>query len=243
MALKLESSMTDLMTSLAVVFIMLMLALAQNNAKGSISNIEKISEKLKEEKLECVIKKEEDPLACTIELTEDKLKFLSGSDFCDNNCETFLKQTFAEEIMEILLRNSDFKKNIQGIYIEGFTDDVGDDITNLNLSQNRSLSIGRHIVKYYTDNKKYKRNETSDDDLETLLKWLYLNGRGEQDLKYYPLITDNISWDSLSVKSNLIENNPASIYINHDASRRVEITIRVKSSEQRKAIESKVKRA
>jgi flagellar motor protein MotB len=225
MALKLESSMTDLMTSLAVVFIMLMLALAQNNAKGSISNIEKISEKLKEEKLECVIKKEEDPLACTIELTEDKLKFLSGSDFCDNNCETFLKQTFAEEIMEILLRNSDFKKNIQGIYIEGFTDDVGDDITNLNLSQNRSLSIGRYIVEYYTD----KKNNKSDDDLKTLLKWLYLNGRGEQNKKCR---TNNSSDE---------ESQSACIDIDRDASRRVEITIRVKSSEQRKAIESKVK--
>lgn len=239
MALKLESSMTDLMTSLAVVFIMLMLALAQNNAKGSITNIEKISEKLKEKELKCVINKEEDPLACTIELTEDKLKFPSGSYFCGKECATFLKDKFAEQIMEILFRNPDFKKNIQGVYIEGFTDDVGDDIANLNLSQDRSLSIGKHIVKYYTD----KKNNKSDDELKTLLKWLYLNGRGEQDLKYYPLITSNIGWDSLSVKANLIENNPAFIYINHDASRRVEITIRVKSSEQRKAIESKVKRA
>lgn len=227
MALKLESSMTDLMTSLAVVFIMLMLALAQNNAKGSITNIKKISEKLKEKKLECVINKEEDPLACTIELTEDKLKFLSGSYFCDNKCESFLKETFAKQIMEILLRDPDFKKNIQGVYIEGFTDDVGDDITNLNLSQNRSLSIGRYIVEYYTD----KKNNKSDDDLKTLLKWLYLNGRGEQNKKCR---TNNSSDE---------ESQSACIDIDRDASRRVEITIRVKSSEQRKAIESKVKRA
>ena len=227
MALKLESSMTDLMTSLAVVFIMLMLALAQNNAKGSITNIKKISKKLEEKKLECVINKEEDPLACTIELTEDKLKFLSGSYFCDNKCESFLEETFAKQIMEILLRDPDFKKNIQGVYIEGFTDDVGDDITNLNLSQNRSLSIGRYIVEYYTD----KKNNKSDDDLKTLLKWLYLNGRGEQNKKCR---TNNSSDE---------ESQSACIDIDRDASRRVEITIRVKSSEQRKAIESKVKRA
>jgi outer membrane protein OmpA-like peptidoglycan-associated protein len=224
MALKLESSMTDLMTSLAVVFIMLMLALAQNNAKGSITNIKKISEKLKEKKLECVINKEEDPLACTIELTEDKLKFLSGSDFCDNKCETFLKETFAEEIMNILLNSSEFKKNIQGVYIEGFTDDIGDDIANLNLSQNRSLSIGRYIVEYY-------KNQKSPDEYETLLKWLYLNGRGEQNKKCLPKTNNSCDEESQSAS------------IDRDASRRVEITIRVKSSEQRKAIESKVKRA
>ncbi|MFM7457883.1 MAG: OmpA family protein [bacterium] len=227
MALKLESSMTDLMTSLAVVFIMLMLALAQNNAKGSITNIKKISDKLKEKKLECVINKEEDPLACTIELTEDKLKFPSGSYFCDKKCETFLKDTFAEEIMEILLRNPDFKKNIQGVYIEGFTDDVGDDIANLNLSQDRSLSIGRSIVEYYTN----KKNNKSEDDLKTLLKWLYLNGRGEQNKKCLPQTNNSCDEESQSAD------------IDRDASRRVEITIRVKSSEQRKAIKSKVKRA
>jgi outer membrane protein OmpA-like peptidoglycan-associated protein len=225
MALKLESSMTDLMTSLAVVFIMLMLALAQNNAKGSITNIKKISEsinkELKKDNLECVIKKE-DPLACTIELKEDKLKFLSGSYFCDNKCETFLKQTFAEEIMNILLNSSEFKKNIQGVYIEGFTDDVGDDIANLNLSQNRSLSIGRYIVEYY-------KNQKSPDEYETLLKWLYLNGRGEQNKKCLPKTNNSCDEESQSA------------FIDRDASRRVEITIRVKSSEQRKAIESKVK--
>lgn len=212
MALKLESSMTDLMTSLAVVFIMLMLALTQNNARGSITKIEEISKKinkeLKSDDLSCVTKKDEDPLACTIEVKEDKLKFFTASYTCDDVCEKFLKETFVEQIMKILTEKK-FKEYIQGVYIEGFTDDIGDDITNLNLSQNRSLSIGRCIVDYY------KKSKT-EEEYQTLLKWLYLNGRGEQDLKY----------DSKKQE------------INRDASRRVEITIRVKSNEQRAAINS-----
>jgi outer membrane protein OmpA-like peptidoglycan-associated protein len=126
--------------------------------------------------------------------------------------------------MSILLNSSEFKKNIQGVYIEGFTDDIGDDIANLNLSQNRSLSIGRYIVEYY-------KNQKSPDEYETLLKWLYLNGRGEQNKKCLPKTNNSCDEESQSAS------------IDRDASRRVEITIRVKSSEQRKAIESKVKRA
>lgn len=238
MALKLESSMTDLMTSLAVVFIMLMLALAQNNARGSITKIEEISKQINKElekdDLSCVIKND-DPLACTIEVKEDKLKFSTGNYACDNNCESFLEKVFIERIIKILISTGKYKDFIQGVYIEGFTDDVGDDNANLDLSQNRSLSIGTYILNYY------QKNLTTQERYTTLLEWLYLIGRGEQDLKYYSFLTDDIAWDSLSVKSNFIENNSKFIDINRDASRRVEITIRVKSNEQRAAIASNLK--
>jgi len=223
MTVKLESSMTDLMTSLAVVFIMLMLALAQNNARGSITKIEEISkqinQELKQDDLSCVIKAD-DPLACTIEVKEDKLKFPTGSYACDKSCEDFLEKIFIEHVLRILMNNKDF---IQGVYIEGFTDDVGDDNANLDLSQNRSLSIGTYVLNYY------QKNRAVQGEYQILLKWLYLIGRGEQDLKLNSRPTDNK------------EPPPDYISVNRDASRRVEITIRVKSNEQRAAMASKLK--
>lgn len=238
MALKLESSMTDLMTSLAVVFIMLMLALAQNNARGSITKIEEISKQINKElekdDLSCVIQGD-DPLACTIEVKEDKLKFSTGNYACDKNCENFLEKVFIERIIEILMSTGKYKDFIQGIYIEGFTDDIGDDNANLDLSQNRSLSIGTYILNYY------QKNLTAQERYETLLEWLYLIGRGEQDLKYYSLISKDTVWNSLFHTLNFTDHTPNFLDINRDASRRVEITIRVKSNEQRAAIASQVK--
>ena len=238
MALKLESSMTDLMTSLAVVFIMLMLALTQNNARGSITKIEEISKKinkeLKNDDLSCVIKKD-DPLACTIEVKEDKLKFLTASDSCNQDCEKFLNQIFINRVIEILMGNEKYRDYIQGVYIEGFTDDIGDDNNNLDLSQNRSLSIGTYILSHY------QKNPSTQEIYETLLAWLYLIGRGEQDLKYGTKLMNSADWNSVLLNINSIKNDPNFLNINRDASRRVEITIRVKSNEQRAALQSNLK--
>ena len=217
MALKLESSITDLMTSLAVVFIMLMLALVNSQGsvgKGDIQNIQdQIKKSLLSEKLECKNNTNRgDPLSCTITLPQDKLRFIQGLANIDSDGYDFLKRVFPE-ILKVLIQDG-IKDTVEGIYIEGFTDDDGDDDYNLQLSQNRAFSVGRLLItEIFPDKNDLKRS--------SLLEWLYLNGRGEQDLKCFEFQNDL--------------NQDSSIKINKEASRRVEVTIRVKSLQQKNA--------
>ena len=193
MAVKLESSLTDLMTSLAVIFILLMVAMINNVGQAGKSDITKIQELLKNNQIDCIIRAD-DPLACTITVSEDRLKFESGEFYINEAGGNYLKAEFPK-IMKVLMEK-DRKSNISGVFIDGYTDTDGDDNVNLKLSQDRSLSVGQYLLNnVFQTNEKYKN---------ALLQWLYLNGRGEQNPKE-----------------------------TKDLSRRVEITIKVKSFAQR----------
>jgi outer membrane protein OmpA-like peptidoglycan-associated protein len=211
MALNLESSMTDLMTSLAVVFIMLMLAVLQNQGQGSknaLNDIQtQLNEALKLEQLECKTDKQ-DPLSCIIRLPEDRLRFLVAKADVDPKGEQFIKRIFPK-IMHILAKKA-ISPNVESFYIQGFTDSDGDDEHNLALSQQRAFSVGRFVVTDVIP-PSAERN--------FLLKWLYVNGRGEQE-------------QLLDTRTH---------QENKQASRRVEVRIRVKSNEQRNVIASAVK--
>lgn len=197
MAVKLESSLTDLMTSLAVVFILLMVAMINNVGQAGKSDITKIQEILKNNQIDCIIRAD-DPLACTITVSEDRLKFEFNQASLDSSGKKYLETEFPK-IMRVLMEN-ERKSNISGVFIEGYTDtsrpkDCGPE-SNLELSQRRSLTVGLYLLNnVFQTNEKYKN---------ALLQWLYLNGRGEQN----PKETDELS-------------------------RRVEITIKVKSFAQR----------
>ena len=52
---------------------------------------------------------------------------------------------------------------------------------------------------------------------------------------------NSADWNSVLLNINSIKNDPNFLNINRDASRRVEITIRVKSNEQRAALQSNLK--
>ncbi|MFN7310558.1 MAG: OmpA family protein [Vampirovibrionales bacterium] len=213
MALNLESSMTDLMTSLAVVFILLMLALAQNQAQeqqnGSARHLKEIQKRidylLVQEHLTCEAD-ERDPLSCIIRLPEDKIRFEVNKDIIDPKGQAFLKRMFPPVLNT--LNAPEIKSTVDSLYIQGFTDSDGNDEHNLELSQKRAFSVGRFVVSFVIPPSN-KRNQ--------LLKWLYVNGRGEQELR---------------LKSGKEDKQ---------ASRRVEVKIRVKSSEQRQAVQSTLK--
>lgn len=196
MSVKLESSLTDLMTSLAVIFILLMVAMINNVGQSGKSDIENIrNELLDKYKIDCkpVV---DDPLACTITFSDKEFMFNFGDDriLIQGEDSNKLKDKLLR-IMETLTK-PEWEKNINGVFIDGYTDKQGDDEINLELSQRRSLAVGQFLLNnVYANNPKYK---------EALLEWLYLNGRGEQNQKS----TD-------------------------EESRRVELTIRVKSFSQR----------
>lgn len=215
MALKIESSLTDLMTSLTVVFIMLMLALVNsigNAGKTDIGKIEKKLEiELKDYNLVCKNNMTKgDPLSCTITLPNDKLSFEIGLPYIDYKGEEYLKAIFPK-VMHVLTEEEMFE-SVEGIYIEGFTDDTGIDILNLDLSQNRSKEVGLFLLKYVFPIAEDLTNR------KKLLAWLHLNGRGEQDL-----ILDDVG------------------IVDRERSRRVEVTIRVKSLQQREVAKKKLK--
>lgn len=212
MALNLESSMTDLMTSLAVVFILLMIALAQNQAQeqqnGSARHLKEIQQRidrlLLSEHLHCETDVH-DPLSCVIRLPEDKLRFEVNKDVIDPNGQTFLKRVFPPIITT--LNESAIRPTVDSLYIQGFTDSDGNDEHNLELSQKRAFSVGRFVVSYVVP-PSAKRDQ--------LLKWLYVNGRGEQERRLKNGVEDK------------------------QASRRVEVKIRVKSNEQRQALQTTI---
>jgi outer membrane protein OmpA-like peptidoglycan-associated protein len=206
MALNLESSMTDLMTSLAVVFIMLMLAVLQNQGQGSknaLTDIQhQLNEALKQEQLRCETDTE-DPLSCIIRLPEDRLRFLVDKADIDPNGERFIKRLFPK-VMHVLALPR-IAPSVESLYIQGFTDSDGDDEHNLALSQQRAFSVGRFVVAFVIP---------PSAERTYLLKWLYVNGRGEQEQR---------------LDANTHQENK-------QASRRVEVRIRVKSNEQRNRI-------
>lgn len=210
MAVKVESTMTDLMTTLAVVFIMLMFAFMQNQSvetnNGSKNRLKRLKEELAVSLLPLNLSCEDDkndPLACIIRLPDDRLKFMVNRADIDPHGKAFLKKLFPS-IVDTL--TSDFHKaNVESVYIDGFTDTDGEYESNLLLSQQRAFSVGYFII---SDVFKKSSNRTQ------LIKWMYVNGRGANDFLTYKC-----------KKEPCPENKKAS--------RRVEIKIRVKSHEQR----------
>jgi len=204
MALNLEASLTDLMTSLAIVFIMLMLALAQNQGQGSRNALQEIQTKvnaaLESHALTCD-SDDNNPLSCVIRLPEEKLRFLVNRADIDPQGKVFINSMFP--IVLKVLEDTAIQPSVESVYIQGFTDSDGNDEENLYLSQQRAFSVGRYVVSDVVKPSK-ARND--------LLKWLYVSGRGEQEL---------------------IFNEGSTSVENKAASRRVEVRIQVKSSEQR----------
>lgn len=113
--------------------------------------------------------------------------------------EEFLNQ-FIPIYMESIL-NDRFRDDISEIIIEGYTDDSGDYIYNLELSQRRAFSVS----KYCLDNPNLLKTQ---DEYENLKEVLTTNGKSMSNLIY----KENGEVDS-------------------DASRRVEFKFRLKDDE------------
>lgn len=214
MALNIEATMTDLMTSLAVVFIMLMFAFMQNQSvdvnQGSTNTLDALQTSLKQTLnpfgLEC---KDDprDPLACIIRLPDDQLKFEVNRAELDPKGAQFLWRVIPPLVQS--LTHGQHSNSIESVYIDGFTDSDGDDEANLLLSQQRAFSAGYHVISKVLKASPHRQQ---------LIEWLYVNGRGENDL---------VTHDCTS---------PTPCPENKQASRRVEVKIRVQSYEQRQNV-------
>lgn len=201
----LSHAFTDLMASLAVIFILLSVVFINNASKKRENDKDLIRSSLSEvlEKNKLPLRQDpNDPLILVVSVGEDVLKFPINSASLSDGGAKFLDQ-FAPELTSQLC--SDFiRPKIDAIIVEGHTDSSGETDPvgvrrNIRLSQNRSFAVLERALHAV---------QTNSEMSECLLKLASATGRGSR----VP-----------------IENNG---HYEAEQSRRVEIKIRVKSSEQ-----------
>lgn len=199
------SSLTDLMTSLAVIFILLLVVFlkqAHDHAQRAKEEISGQLAALLHEKDLALRQDPEDPLTLSVMVGENQLRFALGSSTLSSPGRGFVDTFFSHFATKIC--DPSLRDKVDGILIEGHTDTSGERTAegvrnNISLSQRRSYAVLERAL----------RSVRADSEThECLLKLAAATGRGSRN----PLLTDG-SYDA-------------------DQSRRVEIRIRVRSAEQ-----------
>jgi len=202
------SAFTDLMTSLAVIFILLLVVYLNHSYqevyKGSANRREKVLETLKEASIQAK-NDENDPLSIIFTVEDNDLQFDTNKANIKPDGQSYLNEFIPKLINTVCSEKN--RHEIQAIQIVGYTDSEGDDEYNLKLSQERALSVLKYGLKDV---------KLSSSQKECLLDLTSINGRGERDL--------------IPAKSKPGKENKS-------LSRRVEFKIRVKSYEQIKQLQ------
>lgn len=172
-------SFSDLMASILIIFILLFVyKLVEYQASLSekeqqiqeltstrVKIIEMLQEEFEKENIDINI----DPKTGTIKLNESILFDTSKSELKKEGKE-FAKK-FIPIYVKILLGNEEVRSQLSQIIIEGHTDDVGSYMSNLKLSQDRTLSVAQFLLDDEFDYK-YKKD---------LQEYITLNGRSYSD--------------------------------------------------------------
>jgi chemotaxis protein MotB len=204
---QLASSFTDLMTSLAVIFILLLCVTHNEAQQEGETTRDSILLELKNELKEFMqkgVKVEpdpKDPLALLILVPEGLMEFKFDRAEIPPAGKDFLRP-FIPKLAKIVC-DKRFKDDINSIVVEGHTDSTGTDQHNWKLSQERSMSVVDETLSILDQ---MKENKDVRDDF---VKFISASGRGSAEL----------------MKVNG-EENP-------EQSRRVVFKIRVRSLEQR----------
>lgn len=207
----LANSFTDLMTSIAVIFILLLCASLNNAQQEGETTRNSVLAELQKELVEFVSRGVEvkadpkDPLGLLILVPEGLLAF--GVDRWDipGRGEVFLK-SFVPRLSKTI-GSQRFSKEINSIVVEGHTDSTGAAQHNWELSQKRSMSVVRTSLDILN-------RDEANTEKDYFLHFLSASGRGNAEP-----VTDSSG-----------EENPA-------LSRRVVFKIRVRSFEQKNLVE------
>ena len=177
-------SFSDLMASILIIFILLFVyklveyqanltekeQQIQELTSTRVKIIEMLQEEFKKEDIDINI----DPKTGTIKLNESILFDTSKSELKEEGKE--FARRFIPIYVKILLGNEEVKSQLSQIIIEGHTDDVGSYMSNLKLSQDRTLSVAQFLLDDEFDYK-YKKD---------LQEYITLNGRSYSE----PILDD-----------------------------------------------------
>ena len=205
---------TDLMTSLAIVFILLFAAQVTNTSSAAQSELQENREGVQTalrdhiQRLGLSLDADpRDPLALLIVVPENLLTFELGKSALSPTAERFLAEALPFYVRALC---GPLRDKIDSLAIEGHTDDQGSDAFNLKLSQERSLAVmvkGLEVVQ-----------AAEPASYQCFQEITSAAGRGRQDLIY-----------------------ESSAVVNREKSRRVIFKIRLRSAEQRHLREQSAK--
>ena len=203
----LASSLTDLMTTLMVIFVLLLVATLNNaSAEGENTRNEMLDE-LKAKLQDFITnrgvrveKDPNDPLGLLVLVPEKFFNFALDKSEIPAGGVRFLED-FAPRLATVACTEK-YKKEISSIVVVGYTDSTGKDEHNLRLSQERSLSVVQSTLDIL--------GRQQDETKSCFLDFVSANGRGSREPIRFPDGTED-----------------------KDRSRRVEFKIRIRSLEQR----------
>ena len=141
----LASSLTDLMTSLAVIFVLLLVAMLNNalqQTKGTKSQVlAKFEETLKDFQKQGVEVQTDpkDPLGLLVVVPEGLLKFEQGRAEIPAGGKDFVREFIPRLVATAC--STEIRSGISSIVVEGHASSEGDEARNLRLSQARSVAV------------------------------------------------------------------------------------------------------
>ena len=205
----LASSLTDLMTSLAVIFILLLVAMLNNalqQTKGTKSQVaSRFEETLKDFQKQGVEVQSDpkDPLGLLVVVPEGLLKFEQGQAEILASGKEFVQEFIPKFVATAC--STEMRAGISSIVVEGHASSEGDDARNLRLSQARSIAVVQDSLDVIDG----AENGDSSANHKCFVDFVSATGRGSAE----PVKVSGVEDKSLS--------------------RRVVFKIRVKSLEQR----------
>ncbi|MDH5429054.1 MAG: OmpA family protein [Nitrospirota bacterium] len=204
------NGMTDLMTSLVMVFILLFVAFITQTSSEAQTELqahkEDVQAALRDHLSRLGLSLEadpRDPLTLMIVVPENILTFEFGRNQLSDQANRFLEEAMPFYAAAVC---GPLRDTIDSLAIQGHTDDRGGDAYNLQLSQARSLAVmvkGLEVIQ-----------EQTPSVYQCFQEMTTASGRGRQEL-----IHDHAN------------------QVNHEKSRRVIFKIRLRSTEQRHVVE------
>ena len=179
----LASSFTDLMTSLAVIFILLLVAMMNNtyqeaeNTKSQIlSRLERALRIFQKQGVK-VTRDPKDPLVLLVYVPEELLRFEQGLWEIPENGLEFLSE-FSPKLASTAC-SSELRPGIRSIVVEGHASPEGKEKDNLRLSQQRSMEV---LAKSLDVLHEFKNGENVSSDLhQCFLGLVSAVGRGSAE--------------------------------------------------------------
>jgi outer membrane protein OmpA-like peptidoglycan-associated protein len=170
----LSSGVADLMTSLAVIFILLLAAYVtrvENGNANSAPNIIALAALKPKLDPQQVKPEAKGPSVLTVTVPDTAVNFEFGKSTLLSPAEIFLSEAMPHYATIVCGPRG---QEVEAFVIEGYTDDLGDDIRNLRLSQDRSFAVLAKSLEVIHEKLPWA--------YECFLQKATANGRGKQNL-------------------------------------------------------------